>query len=472
LLNFGLTGLNTMPECYFNYKIKDMDLKNKCFRVIVMSLMFTLSCAMLSAQTKGIVLDEKQNRPLDGVNIYLTNNAVLAVTNNRGEFNLKKLSAIGKTDTVYFSYVGYAPKKITVAELKAKNYIVYLSETAQQLNEVTVVSNAENLKNTIDYKQLASLKDGLYAFGSLLINNKIYVIAGNTSFGSNSGLEALEKYGDDFLQHMKPTISWREYSGAMHIYDIETDKWTADNQKFSKRAYHDMHYFNGKIYILGGKTLSRDAATEYLDDKFEVYDLSKKTLLVDHTNPHQAINCASFTYNGSLIVMGGSTRLKSNGDKEYSNKVHLCDLKSGYWYELDKMPDAKETKGVIIGNTIYLIGGYMSRPLAEIQSYNVTTAQWSKEGELPYEVDRPGITNNGNLIYIFEDGKIQTYNIETKESNTYLIDLNLKSPELFCNKNKLYIVGGFQLDNSSVSPSSDLYSIDLDEFNKTRTLNK
>lgn len=449
-----------------------MDLKNRCFRVILIILMFSLSGVMLSAQTKGIVLDEKLNKPLDGVNVYLPNSTVLAVTNTRGEFNLKKLSAINKTDTVCFSYVGYAAKKVTVEELRAKNYIVYLSETALQLKGVTVVSTVENLKNTIDYKQLASLKDGLYAFGSLLINNKIYVIAGNTSFGSSSGLEALELYGDDFLQHMKPTISWREYSGAMHIYDIATDKWITDNQKFSKRAYHDMHYYNGKIYILGGKTLSRDAATEYLDDKFEVYDLNKKTLLVDHTNPHQAINSASFTYNGSLIVMGGSTRLKSNGDKEYSNKVHLCDLKSGYWYELDKMPDAKEAKGVIIGSKIYLIGGYRSRPLSEIQSYNVATAQWTTEGELSYEVDRPGIAYNSKTIYIFEDGKIQTYNTETRESNTYLIDLNLKSPELFCNNNKLYILGGFQLDNSLVSPSSDLYSIDLDEFDKTRTLSK
>jgi len=51
----------------------------------------------------------------------------------------------------------------------------------------------------------------------------------------------------------------------------------------------------------------------------------------------------------------------------------------------------------------------------------------------------------------------------------YLIDLALKSAELFYAGNQLYLFGGKKTDEYSVSPSSDLYSIDIHEFNKTET---
>jgi hypothetical protein len=173
-----------------------------------------------------------------------------------------------------------------------------------------------------------------------------------------------------------------------------------------------------------------------------------------------------------MIVMGGSTRVKSNGEKEYSNKVHLLNLKTGYWYELDNMPDAKETKGELIGNTIYLIGGFKNKALNEMETYNITTGIWNEVGKLTYKVERPGIAYNDNVIYIFDDGKIQTYNILTKELNVYLIDLALKSSELFYKDNSLYILGGTEYDDYSFSPSADLYSIDLNEFKRTEIYHK
>lgn len=445
------------------------------FRVLTFSkllLIFVFSTSLATAQNKVQVLDQKLNKPLMGVNIHLTNSHVLAITNEDGEFSLKKLSKLNGNDTLCFSHVGFVTRKFSFSELKLNGYTVSLSEDVQQLREVTVVSEIPSLKHEIEYKQLASMKDGLYAFGSELIGNKIYVIGGDASVDDNEALRALNDYGEDFLKHLKSSINWREFSANMYVYDIQTDKWITDNLKFDKRAYHDIHYFDGKMYVLGGKTLSLDRSTEYLDNNFEVYDLKKNSVLVDHTNPHQAINFASFVYDNNLIVMGGSTRLRANGTKEYSNKAHVCNLKSGYWYELENMPEAKETKGALIGNTIYLIGGFQDVPLKEIETYNVVTGQWNADGKLRYEVDRPGIAYNGNMIYIYEDGKIQTYNIETKESNAYLIDLGLKSAGLFYTNNTLYILGGFQQDEYSVSPSPDLYSVNLDEFKRTETFNK
>jgi len=292
------------------------------------------------------------------------------------------------------------------------------------------------------------------------------VIGGDVSFKTDEALKALHYYGN--LNKIDPDFSWEDYEKSLQIYNIKTDTWETTNLKFRKRAYHNIHFYNEKIYVLGGKRLSTNRVYEYLDDKIEVFDIKNDTILVDDTNPHQAVNFASFVYNDNIIVLGGSTKMKINEKKEYSGKVHLYNLESGYWYELKDMPKAKETKGILIDNKIYLIGGFNFNPLKEVETYDLITAEWKIEGVLFHGVERPALTYNDNIIYIFEDGRIYTYNIETKELNEYLIDLSLKSSELFYANHMLYILGGFQEDEFSISPSSGFFSIDLNEFEKTK----
>ena len=444
---------------------------NKCDHptASLLIVLFLFTSIISFAQNTGVVLDGKSKKPLMGVNIYSNIVGTLTVTNSGGEYTIRNLSQMSSNDTLFFSYIGYVTKKIPVNELKIMKFAVSLYEDIQLLKEVVIVSEKPQLQREIKFKKLASLKEGLYSFGSVLIGGKICIIGGDTSFGVDPVLKSLNEYGDDFMMHIKPAISWQEFSGHLYVYDLKLNKWVNSNLKFEKRAYNSLHYFHGKIYILGGKSLSKSGLTEYLDDKLEIYDIKKNSILVDHNNPHQAINFASFVYNDNLIVMGGSIKMKANGEKEFSDKVHFCNLKTGYWYESEDMPQGMETKGILTGNTIYLFGGFRNKPLKMIQTYNVITGKWNEEGVLPFEVERPGIAMNKNLIYIFENGKIQTYNIETKEVKVYLIDLALKSAELFYSDDLLYLLGGKVTDEYSVSPSSDLYSIDIHEFRKTDT---
>ena len=123
-------------------------------------------------------------------------------------------------------------------------------------------------------------------------------------------------------------------------------------------------------------------------------------------------------------------------------------------------------------DTIYLIGGFNLKPLDNIETYNIATGEWKIIGQLFYAVERPAVVYNDNMIYIFEDGRIQTYNTETKQLDMYSIELPLKSCEMFYANNKLYLLGGWikhetSEDEYSIVPSSGLYSIDLNEFKKT-----
>ncbi len=430
---------------------------------------------------KGVVLDKNTNKLLIGAHVYLKNSVNGNITNKKGEFHLKIKSKESKNDSLIISHIGYTTTKIPLSKIKESNYVIHLSPNLQNLEKVTVFSN-KKLKPRIHFNKLKPLKKGLYSFGSLMINNKIYVIGGNASHITDYVLKTLSMVDPkpnlsilDLVNKARYNFLFQHFSSDLSIYNTATNTWKTSNLKFRNRAYNNIHFFNDKIYVLGGIKLSKSKKFEYLDDKIEVFDIKNDTILIDNANPHQAVNFASFLKNDNLIIIGGSTEIKKNGFKEYSNKIHLYNLKSGYWYELADMPTSKETKGVIVNDKIYLIGGYNKKPLEDIESIDLNTGKWKKEGQLFYGIDRPALTYNNNIIYIFENGKILTYNIITKELNEYLIDLFFKFSELYYTNNMLYLLGGYKENEYSLTASRGFYSINLNEFeitkiNKSKTL--
>jgi len=393
------------------------------------------------------------------------------LTNSKGTYYLKFPYKIVKSDVIRFSHVAYGTLEIPFIS-KKHNYSVYLLVDLTKLKEIKI-SEKRNLKKSIPFKKLSPMKVGVHDFGSFLKDGKIYVLGGDVSYYENGYKKLME---DNLILSFREWLAkgkiseYQHYSNKFLIYDIKSNTWEKSNLKPRERAYHNSNFYNDKIYILGGKNLSRHGRyfNEYLDDKIEIVDLKKGTITIDNTNPHQAVNFASFTYKDNIIVVGSSIKLKKNGVKDFTNKVHLYNIKTGLWYDLATMPIAKEVNGVLINNTIYLIGGFNNKPLSSIETYNITTGKWKKEGELFEGMERPAITHNEEFIYIYDDGKIYTYNIQTKELNEYYIDLYEKGAHLYCLNNKLYILGGLKSTNYSIERSNGLFSINLNQFNLTK----
>lgn len=441
--------------------------------LIILLLTFNL----LGQDIKGIILDAETNEPLEYVNIFFKNENTGTVSNKKGEFNLNLQAEIGDNDTIQFSIIGYFSKDYTYSNLKECNFVVSLTKKVENIEEIEIKSN-RILNPELQYSKLPSSKVGVHSFGSELIEGKIYIIGGDESFIEDSGKKLLDRLSLDqnlsfhyFISKTRLNSTWEHYSGKLQIYDIEKNTWICPEIEFRERAYHNIRYCNNKLYVLGGKNLSLNRKFEYLENKIEIFDLKTQTIEVDETNPHQAINFQSFVYKNSIIVMGGSVKLNKDGSKIFSNKVHLYDLTTGYWYELNDMPKAKEVKGVIIDNTIYLIGGNNNRALKEIDSYNFSSGIWKNEGELFSAIERPALTAFGPIIYIFNNDKILTFNIDTKVLNEYKIDLNLFAAELYYFDGKLYIVGGYNQDEFTKSVSKKMYCIDIKEFSNTEIAN-
>ena len=440
---------------------------------VVFLLLFVTSFVSFSQYIEGKVLDAQTQEPIEGVNVYMEDISRGTVTNEQGNYYLKFPYEIVKTGIIHFTHIAYNDLIIPYTQSK-KNYSVNLLIDFKKLEEVKI-SEKRNLKKTISYTELSSMKNGVHSFGSLLLNDKIYVIGGDVSYEENQFKKLLD-YDPDralvkFMNGTARNYRLDRFNGDLQVYDIKKDEWIRSKSKFNKRAYHNLNFYNNHIYIIGGKTISLNGKFEYLEDKIEVFDINKNTAIVDNTNPHQAVDFASFTYNDSMILMGGSIKQKNNGFKEYSNKVHLYDFKTGNWYQLGNMPIAKEVKGVLIENKIYLVGGFNKKPLSSIETFNLTTQKWQKEGNLFSGISKPAIAHKDNIIYIFNDGKINTYNVVTKELNEYLIDLYLQTSEMYCKDNKLYILGGFKETSYSLYPSPELFSININEFNITKIQN-
>jgi len=431
-------------------------------------LALTLVCilgiiSLMNAQDTFVVLDEQTNSPIESVSISLLNKRGGTLSDGEGRFTINKLPSINQKDTLYLSHIAYVTIKIAVSDLPDESNHIYMQALSQPITQVTVTGK-QNLQDEIKYEELTPLKEGLFSFGAAMYDNKIYVIGGDNTIKDeklSGGLGAGAFSKNDFILEKN--------SNKLMIYDIPKDTWEVSDQQFTKRAYHNVHYYNGKLYVLGGKKLAKNPKLEYLNQVVEVYDINRDTLITDKTNPHQAVNFASALFENNIIMMGGSVKnYPSVNRKLYSDKAYLFNLDSGLWYEMENIPYAKETKGILIGDIFYLIGGHRNTPLKYIDGYNIKTGDYQTYGNLLENCERPALCHYKDLIYIFENGNIQTYNINTHETLLYPIALRLTASEMFYKNGKLYILGGCTKKEESVFPSEKLISIEISEFNKTR----
>lgn len=444
-------------------------------RKITSCILFTfLTISCYSQYIEGKIFDAATNKPIEGVHIYIDDVEDGALSNSKGIYYLKFPFSSIEFGNIHFSHIGYSNVAVPFKK-KKKEYNVYLNKDITSLGEVSIVEK-RNLGQTISYKKLKSMKGGLFSFGAVLKNDKIHVVGGNASYQIDGAKRAVEKYADtdltliEILQKSTGAYFQNIYKGDFLTYNIPKDTWTKSETKFDKRAFHNANLFGENLYVLGGTTMSVSKKKEYLNTNVEIINLQTNIKIVDETNPHQAVNFVSFNYQGNLIVAGGSVKKKRNGTKEYTNKVHFYDLKEGYWYELDSMPSAKETNGVLIDDKIYLIGGFNSKPLSEIESFDLNTKKWKKEGDLFFGMESPAVSNNKGIIYIFDKGKIYTYNTKNKELNEFYIKLNMTCSKMYFLNDKIYLLGGINIGDYDITPSSSLYSIDITEFNKTQII--
>ena len=429
------------------------------------------STAFFSQKVTLKVLDYDTNTAIEKAHIFFIDETIYS--NEKGEFSFR----LNKLKSVSFSvtHLNYETKKI-VFKKGITPKIVFLKEKQETLEGIEIYTK-RSLKKTISFKKLLDLPKAVYAFASVINDDKIYVFGGDTSSEYEKNKEGLSQvqYSNEreimqFLQKPKP-ISFNNYLGAVQAYHISNKKWSIEKGKVIKRAYHKALTYKDTVLLIGGKMLSKKKSRELLSSQIEFVSLKDLSIKLDESNPHQAVNFGAAIYENKVLVFGGSIKKHENGRLKYSNKIHFFDLESGYWYLLTKMSKGKEVTGIVFEDKLYLFGGSRKKGLTEIESFDLKTAQWKKEGALFREMRKPAITKDKEFIYLQEDGKIITFKPKTKVLKEYNIELKLKGSEMHFSNGKLYIIGGFQVEDYRKAPSNGFYNVKVSEFFKTKPVN-
>ncbi|MDO6490094.1 MULTISPECIES: Kelch repeat-containing protein [unclassified Cellulophaga] len=432
-------------------------------------LFFLFTIAVNAQNIKGTVLNKETNKPIENVSITIKGESTGTYTNSKGQFALHYSSKIKSTTKLIFSSIGYNKKEVFAEVLKQNNYVVFLLPKVENLKEIIVSSN-KKLKRNIGYKKLAEMPFGVSNFGSTIINDKLYVTAGDLSFIEENEKRAIDNSEtmSKLVSNLKLNGSWEGYSNKIQIYDFKNNSWEVTKEKLDKKAFHKTVAVNNKLYIFGGKTISPNKKREYLNNKIEILNTTTNEIVIDDAYPHQAINFTAVTYQENIIIMGGSTKLLDNGKKLYRNNSYIFNTTTGYWHQLTNMLKDKEANGIAANNKVFLIGGFRNGPLKNIESYDLETAKWELEGTLFNGIEKPALAYNNNIIYIFNSKKILTYNTKTNLLKEYKIDIPLKYANMHYLNGKLYILGGSNSFNYKIKTSKEVYSIDLQEFKTTK----
>ena len=429
--------------------------------------LFSIVTTLFYAQTYHIkVLDSNTDAPIAKVHLKLGKEVFL--TNNKGIV----IISLAKTKKLEASHVKYHSKNIQLNKNK-KDVTIYLTEKYLKLEEINITSK-RNLKKYIHFKKLQQLPKSIHSFGSVLLDDKLYTFGGDASnfqYSNRKGFSEMIMSNENeiirFLAKNKQS-NFYKYRKTVFLYDFKTNVWTETLIKPKPRAYHKAINYNNKVYILGGKRITRTKMKEMLMPDIEVLNLKNDSIKVDEMNPHQGVNFESVVFEDKLLVIGGSLKLKDNGFKKYSDKIHFYDFKTGFWYLLTTMSKGKETSGIIVDKKMYLFGGYRNRKLKEVESFNLNTGKWEAEGTLFTPMEKPAIAKNKKTIYLFENDRIVTFNTVTKELKEFRIDLPLFFSEIQIREEKLYIIGGTQIKNYQNRPQRSFVEVSLDEFDNTQ----
>lgn len=280
---------------------------------------------------------------------------------------------------------------------------------------------------TLHFQKLAGMSEGRGAATSVIVNDNIYVANGYTA---DKEVNYIEKY------------------------NITDNRWSILNSGLIPKRFANSEVYNNKIYIFNGLGNCR----------LEILDLATNTITQGAMNPYYAGGSGSAIHNGKIYVFGGSGL---NGAPIYSDKFQYYDIASDTWHSLPDMPVGKETKGKIVNNKLYVIGGFNENSSRMIDVYDLNTNRWTNQYKMPVGVSAHSLAVADNKIFIVGDYSNQDFlaYFDTTTNKFYQLASNMISrrhsaAEVY--NNRLYIMGG----NTNALPSSSIGSTQVADLNE------
>ena len=183
--------------------------------------------------------------------------------------------------------------------------------------------------------------------------------------------------------------------------DMQRDKWTKLPQ-YSARNFAMVSLAN-QLVLVGGY----DSVKQKLTNQIALLTTGS------WTSPYPPMKIArlfstAVCFNNHIIVAGG------HSDRGYTSSVELLDVEARRWYTAESLPNPRnELKSTVIGNTLYLMGGWkrtcyatkvvykvnLNELITKAVSQKATPTLWQVISDTPLKHSSP-LSVGGSLLAV------------------------------------------------------------------------
>jgi hypothetical protein len=311
-------------------------------------------------------------------------------------------------------------------------------------------------QESITFENLPNMKNERYGLGYTSAGKYIYLVDGGS-------------------------FDFRGFLDNIDIFDTDNLTWKRSNEKLIPRRYLNAEYVPAlnKLFIFNGefsnnKTYNLQAnlyaakSRKKFTDIMEIVDLNSNKVTTSISNPHAVRYAGSAVWENKIYVFGGWD------PRGYSNMLYVYDPLKDEWTRLADMPEARQTKGVIVDGILYTFGGSDNdiSNYNTIHAYNIKENKWSLVGELPERISANAVASDGKNIWLVgaynNINFLAAFDTKTKTVKTFksnMIGRRHAGAQVI--NNKLYVFGGNQTPDARTA----LTSVQRTDISKFKTNN-
>ena len=284
---------------------------------------------------------------------------------------------------------------------------------------------------TLNFKHLADMSVRRGAISSAIVGDNIYVSNG---YKDTDG-----------------------YANFIEKYNIKDNRWSIINSSLVPKRFANSETYDNKIYIFNG----------WGNSHLEIIDLETHKKTKGAVNRAYTGNAGSAIHNGKIYTFGGSG-LNNAATTVFSDRFQYYDIASDTWYPLPNMPTAREARGKIVNDKLYVIGGFNGTSSRLVNVYDLNKNLWTEQYTMPAAISGHSLAVSGTKIFIAGGYNNQNFlayfDTETNKlhrlSSNNMIPRRHAAAEIY--NDKLYIIGG----STASSTKSAIKSIQVSDISE------
>ena len=239
-------------------------------------------------------------------------------------------------------------------------------------------------------------------------------------------------------------------------YSIKDNRWTVINATLVPKRFGNSETYGNKVYIFNG----------WGNSHLEIIDLETHKKTMGAVNHSYTGNGGSAIYDGKIYTFGGSG-LNNAATTVFSDRFQYYDIATNTWHPLPKMPNAREARGKIVNDKLYVIGGFNGTSSRLVNVFDLKKNLWTEQYTMSAEISGHSLAVSGTKIFIVGGTNNQNFlaYFDTETNKLYKLSSNMiprrhAAAEIY--NNKLYIMGG----STASSTKSSIKSVQVADISE------